>query len=710
MALNQATNITPSLSGAFSLGNGVVDVTSGMTVSWQVNGPSPLVAYQVTIYLNDAASTQKYTTGKVTLGTPFYGKDALGNFVFFSFNISAAALSTAGITNGGDYKLAIRQWWGNTDAESILQYNASAFITRSAPSVSITTIPSPVTQRKYTFYAAYTQAQGDALNWVRWQIAPYGETGDPLFDSQNIYTSLLSCTYDGFFSGESSSVPNYEIRCQIQTVNGVEADTGWVPFTVYYSTQASTGFVQVKCNGEKDAVWVSWPVLSSIPGSNTGEYQISGGSLYLPLDSSVSWDSVNSGEMDLSAPWSILFKTTVFDVMPEVFLFDVIYQSTLFDFEIGDGHLLFVLNSNDELKITYGGNPICATKNVRMNDEITVILSGGEIYVRIFRNDGALYPAGNLSASDTLYPNDGETIILQTEEYAESLPQENIGSVTINGNQAVDYIQILNGNVESDDLEKAYEAGTYVPIFTGKTYFLADFARDLNAGLLDSGGGNINGYTIYRQRGNERIVRVADVAGDVTELYDYTIRNGRGAYRWSVYAKNNDSFVTDAIESEDLTPCFWDWVLLACEDTGDGYFRVNKVFRFGMNVQTDAISNNNEPGIYKNFTRYPTVMRAPQNYKSGKLQALVGYATDGEYKETFEAKEALAGLSTSGERLFLRSRKGDLLEIMLTAPVSLDTMDESAMQAQTASLQWAEVADAENVSLISFDTNGGNNE
>ena len=53
MAIYQPTNISPSLWG--ELGNGVVDATKALTVTWQVNGTSALTAFSITIYRNDAA-------------------------------------------------------------------------------------------------------------------------------------------------------------------------------------------------------------------------------------------------------------------------------------------------------------------------------------------------------------------------------------------------------------------------------------------------------------------------------------------------------------------------------------------------------------------------------------------------------------------------------------------------------------------------------
>ena len=105
MALFQPTNIYPSSLG--ELGNGTVDITKPLAVSWQVNGNSAMTAFSLTICKNDAASTQVYSTGKLTAGCPFYGTDYAGNTVLFTYTIPASALSGAGMVNGQQYKLLV---------------------------------------------------------------------------------------------------------------------------------------------------------------------------------------------------------------------------------------------------------------------------------------------------------------------------------------------------------------------------------------------------------------------------------------------------------------------------------------------------------------------------------------------------------------------------------------------------------------------------
>lgn len=226
--LFQPSNIAPStLSG---LGIGTVDVALGLDVSWQVNGDSPLTGYAITIYQNDTASTELYTTGQITLSTPFQPHDAQGNPRFFSTSISAATLSTAGIVNGyaNGYKMIIKQWWSANDY--VEQTSAAVFITRSTPTLTIDAIPSPVNASSATITATYAQAQGDPISTVEWVFALVGNEDEPIKETGAVSTQILSFDADGLITGNT-----YSVMCNVVTSSGVSVSTGFVQFTVSYT-------------------------------------------------------------------------------------------------------------------------------------------------------------------------------------------------------------------------------------------------------------------------------------------------------------------------------------------------------------------------------------------------------------------------------------------------------------------------------------------
>lgn len=256
--LFQPSNIAPStLSG---IGIGTVDVTLGLDVSWQVNGDSPMTDYQITLYQNDTASTQMYTTGKITLGTPFQPHDVKGNPMFFSTIISAATLSTAGIVNGyaNGYKMLITQWWGAGADDYVEQSSASVFITRSTPTLSIDAIASPVTTSSLTITATYAQAEGDPISTVEWVFAIAGLEDNPIKETGAISTQVLSFNVDGLISGYT-----YSVMCNVVSSNGMEVSTGYVQFSVSYPYQQSMIDYTLAQMRNSSAVYLSWDGLAN---------------------------------------------------------------------------------------------------------------------------------------------------------------------------------------------------------------------------------------------------------------------------------------------------------------------------------------------------------------------------------------------------------------------------------------------------------------
>lgn len=248
--LNQPSNITPDEIN----GTGTVDITQDLTVSWKVSGNSAMTDYEIVIYENNAASTQVYTTGKTTLLTPFWGVNYAGVVQYFSVTIPSASLTAAGMYNGEEYKMLITQWWSADD--SVSQMTASIFVTRANPTLALSAVSDPLTDNEATFTATYSQAQGDPIKWVRWQIAYADEDGkeNPFIDTGNIYgTGELQVSYDGFLTGTA-----YSVRCTVETAAGVDITTDWNDFDVEYTLPAASGDATA-CQVQGDAgVWVSW--------------------------------------------------------------------------------------------------------------------------------------------------------------------------------------------------------------------------------------------------------------------------------------------------------------------------------------------------------------------------------------------------------------------------------------------------------------------
>ena len=399
MAIFMPSQITPDVRSG--LGSGTVDATQDMVVSWRINGSSAMTAFTITIYLNDANSTQKYTTGKISTGCPAYGTTSAGKVQMFSYTITAATLSGAGITNGKEYKLVIQQWWSAND--SITQSSASVFVTRKAPTLTISAIGTGgvIDKRFYTFTGNYSQAQGDTINWFRWYIAYANDTDHPFFDTERITGTMdISTYYDGFFANT-----NYAVRLVCQTENGVEADTGWVNFSCVYAVPTTTGGLNASCVPDTDAVYVEWSNIGSYPGEAIGPYNIdSNYLLHLPNGSAIVWESGIAKPMSLVAPWSVIWKGTVGN-----------FNATLFSVsENGSDITVSYDFSGQQIVMTQNGTTVATQTGINNSPTLTIVLTEDTMYIRMERPGGGLYPSLTLYPSATLYPAQDTSVSITT--------------------------------------------------------------------------------------------------------------------------------------------------------------------------------------------------------------------------------------------------------------------------------------------------------
>lgn len=689
MAIYQPSMVTPDMRSG--LGLGVVDVTQGMTVSWRINGPSALTSYSITIYQNDSSSTEMYSTGQISTGCPAYGTSSTGAIQLFSYTIPASALSTAEIENGNEYKLLIQQWWSEND--SITQSSASAFFTRATPTLSISAIGTSgvISTRYYSFTGNYAQAQGDTLNWFRWRIAYAGQTDDPFYDTQNVSGTMdVSCDYDGFFANT-----DYAIRLTVQTESGMEADTGWVEFSCDYSIPTVSGVMSAGCVGGTDAVLVNWNGIGYVPGSAIGPYEINDGILSLPYGSSIVWNYSGTGPMNFNAPWGIVWK----GMLP---------TSNVTIFEIGqsDGDISFVYDyAGGTLSLMKGSNTLATQTGVINTPNVTAVLTDDTLYLRIVYLTGGLYPSTTLYPSTSLYPKADTQVLILTPSHSVSYTQETITSVTLYGEQTCDFIEVINGEVSAAVIAEAITNGTYAPVISSDDYMLGDFITGLNAGTLDIGGSELQGFAVYRRYKEETsLIKIAETGVNTGEIYDYSARNGQGPYTYYVFPVGVDTYISSPLVSGGVIPCWFNWTLMECEPTAQSdIYNVIAAFKFSLNISTQPISNNNAPNVLQNFTQYPTIQLAPQNYKSGILTGAIGAVNwsngQPEYMDSIELRDAIYALSTTQNALFLKNRKGDLYHIRVSAATTMQTDDPTKEQIQTMALTWAEIGSAENVSL-----------
>lgn len=307
MPLFQPSNITPS--SFAGVGGGTVAVADNVKITWQLNGNVAMTAYKIDIFnMNNNLS---YSSGVITLSVPKYPTDNKGNPTYFEHKLKNKNWENLGLSDGNEYTLQITQYWGGlTDSDhSVTQFSQSAFITRTTPTLNITTASgntdfSTIGSVFQGFKANYTQEQGDSIDWVRWKFYQ----GNTLLDDTGIVnTQVLKYTAESMQSGKL-----YKIVCTIQTENGVQA-TSEREFSVLYELPEIEGEFQFNCL-DKASNLLSWDEIQSstgntIQGENSGNsYTFEDGELVLQENSSIFWTKKNEESLDIPTDWTFAWK------------------------------------------------------------------------------------------------------------------------------------------------------------------------------------------------------------------------------------------------------------------------------------------------------------------------------------------------------------------------------------------------------------------
>ncbi len=706
MALYQATNIFPS--SFAGRGGGTVDARQPLTVSWQVNGNSAMTGYQIEIFQNTAASTRVYSSGRVDIA-PFWGVDYTGKIRYFSTDIQ-----NPGLVNGyaSGYKLQITQYW---DGGSVQQASPSYFITRAAPSLSIRPFQNPISGRLADFSASYAQTQGDVLDWFQWLLCEKGHEDDPLEDSGNIYGSGdIRVSYDGLFTGI-----NYRVRCMVQTENGIQADTGWVDFTVQYTVSDMQGYVEA-CLHPIEGVALRWPKVAYIPGKPTGPYTTGEDGLDLPNGSSVTWDERNGAPLSIRAPWTLGWS----GVVPRTGTAPVL--------TLGGGRPVSFSITPSEARVEMDGRLLfrASLPGITPWAVMRLVITPGWAYFRYAAARGGLYPsAGTLSGGlfpenillpqEALYPIDesasgnglyprpalypgAASYVWHTVSAPLAWVQPDIGRITLHGEQICQWLTVLDGEIASPLLDRMLTDLSYRPVWTLDTRFLAGFQQGLNGGNITPIGDTITGVALYRRKtGESRLRLVANLDIGTSELIDQGFRN-QESYSYYLFVLGARTYVSAPLISNPVTPMFWNWTVLKTK-LENGAYHVKEVHVFRSSVSTDAITNNNSPQLLQNFTTYPNRQPSSCNYQSSTLTGYIG-RVDFEkniYVDTVGQADALRALSVSIDPKFLRDRKGNLWRIETGGAVSFQTGDNQPPQPYFGTFPWVEVGSVDGASIFS---------
>lgn len=701
--LFQPTNITPS--SFAGIGGDLVLNGQDMVVTWQINGTSPMIAYQITIYANTAASTQLYTTGKITLADPFYGVDGMGDVQLFSATISSASLSNAGVITGSatGYKYKITQWWDTNDF--VEQSSENWFIIQNEPSVTIdtTTLSAP----SASIAGSYAQAENVGLDWVRWVIELADaetnlSTGIVLLDSGKIHTQQLKYSYDGWISGTK-----YYVKLSYQLQNGY-AGTASKTIPASWTQTDSRASVSAGLTDGCANVFIRYPIPTYAEITETpSAASVTGGNLVITSASeTLEW---NGGIMTASPAFGCL----VWSGKPNG---NVIVSM--------DG--AFTTNSNTP----YLSNTLQITLNASAGTLVWEAIGDGETETGTF-TIGADMTGKMVTVIAGVgkwhvvvqMESDGET---HTDLYDFESPLKAAVTIwddnavmTLAGKQECHYFGILSSDYSENTLNALMIGDGEQPEFSPEWLFLSSWEDD-GYTVLGVMGQNTtddtpetNSIIVYRRETGAPVMeKLLALYGqgnmlttEIGKIIDYGVVSGK-EYTYSVYyANEGGGTVSHAMimRSGSVSPCYWDWILTTAEKSGDGTYRKTGSYRFGLSLETGAMSNNNAPALMSNFTRYPTRQGVSANYRTGSLTSFIGTVdkTANTYVDTEAQADAILAIGASTDAKFLRNRKGAKWMVDTSAATTVQTGDKYREQPYTVTLPWVETGSAENVPVIS---------
>lgn len=674
MAIYQPTNVTPDLISGVE--NGVVFSNPGgyVDVSWAVNGNSPMTAYQIEFFQNNAASTPGTDTGKIVLAEPFCAVDAEGNEQRFSvslpFGVGGTYFTIASLSASRQGKIRITQWWGDGTGQSVVQRSLSVF--RICPHGSASVTGPTLENGRRAFSASVTLPSaviyGEiAVEWCRWQIFEAEDplfpdtSGDPVQDTGKVWGAT---NYD--WSAAPMTPGTYYAKFSCYTSVGETLTAQTADFSVLENAVEVTGGITASCDSGKSAVLVEFGEIAEVPGKATGERITQEGGLAFDPGGSAIWKLPQFSTGNWGFVWTGYMEQFGYEVFRLV--------------QSGGAAAGFGFTTDQ----TFDSAVFAPYVNIRFPQGFD--RSNMVLIAFVWTGSGTAAWCAGAWENGSYAPSEwGSVNFTQTTPTALHLLY---GAETREfrlcfGSNGIDAIRYFADHGEWQGADNLA-----FPTFT----------LDAGAARMFQTYPAANG-NLWRGSASGGPLRYIGSAGDgrVTRIYDYSAANLKSPDAYTYYIIQDDGEGGGSImRSNAVSPCLWDWVLIEASGggtiSGRKRYTVIQAFKFSLNVSTGGNGNGNNPNVQPSFTPYPIVLTDCQNRQSGVLTGLIGSSAEpGKYSDSNELRDAIRALSVSKNKLFLRSRRGDFLRIRISGEITTTINDSSVEQEVSASIPWVEV-------------------
>ena len=276
--------------------------------------------------------------------------------------------------------------------------------------------------------------------------------------------------------------------------------------------------------------------------------------------------------------------------------------------------------------------------------------------------------------------------------------------VTVSENVVLDFFHLEQTSSTSENI---FNNPQYKPVLTNYSRFLVTFENNstVASGIADVALGY--NFSVYREiKDTNQLMYVAHLGEGNLSMMDYNVVNDT-TYRYYVF-KEDESAISEAVISNDITTCWWDWSLIdlipSTTEKGLYYADSNQMWKFNLNVTSESRTQNINTTTYNNLTRFPKVSFGKSNYASGGLTCLLGdvqQLSDGSigYVEPAVMLDNWNDFCTNGNVKLLKDRKGNAMLVMITANSS-QIDDILGEQPNTITFSWVQVDDTTGITII----------
>ena len=277
-------------------------------------------------------------------------------------------------------------------------------------------------------------------------------------------------------------------------------------------------------------------------------------------------------------------------------------------------------------------------------------------------------------------------------------------NVTVSNNIKLDFFHLEQ---QSDTNNNIFSNSQYKPILNNYSRFLVTFdnGTTISEGIADVALGY--NFSVYREiKDTNQLIYVAHLGDGSLSMTDYNVVNDT-TYRYYVF-KEDESAISEAVVSNDVTTCWWDWSLVDLipkkKKKGLYYANPNEMWKFNLNVTSEARTQNISTTTYNNLTKFPKVSTGKMNYASGGLTCLLGdiqKLNNGQisYVEPASMLDSWNNFCTNGNIKLLKDRKGNAMLVTITANSS-QVDDVLKEQANTITFSWVQVDDTTGITII----------